>query len=330
VGQFYGGQFIEKLTAAIQSGASTRNVFNAYSPEVYQSLSDVAQDAAQAALPGWKGGYLKQEGFLAFAGNSHKSSANDDGHQAFGVSFTSSNVGYVRSLGEQSVLVTVGNVTARTDGSTFRSSGDGRNGSISLLGGFTGLDNATWHVGLGLSSLTMGGARDSLGAGKGFGRVGAKSTVLETGLETKRAIGESSYFKGRSSVAFGSTSRDGLSESGANEGLDTMTVKAKTTSYRLFDLSAELGTNVAANTEWYGSFGVQLGSASKALTASFDNDQAQVTVNANSALDSSSKVMTGFRYRDKRSNIFEVAVGGTRSWDSKTNSLARVSFYMPF
>jgi len=53
-------------------------------------------------------------------------------------------------------------------------------------------------------------------------------------------------------------------------------------------------------------------------------------VDANSALSANSKLMTGLRYRDQKGNTFEASIGGSRGWDNKTNSLANVSFFMPF
>ncbi len=335
VGQFYGGHFVECLTNAMATSNSTRAVFNAYNPELYQSLSDVSQDAAQSAMPTWKSGYVGQDAFLAFAGNSTKATVGADDHQAFGTNLTSSNVGYVRALGDVSLMLTIGNVNAKTEADKFSGSGNGLNASVSLLGRVSSLENTAWHVGLGMSSLKLDGTRTYMpgtnyATDMKYNGVGVQSTLVEAGLETKRSFGVASYVMGRTSLGMGSTNRDGFSETRAAAGLDAMTLKSTTTSYTLFDAAMEVGTKVAATTDWYGSLGLQSSGSSKQLSASYDNNQASVNVDANSALAATSKYMTGLRYRDAKGYSFEAAVGGTRGWDNKTSTQANVTFYMPF
>ncbi len=328
VGQFYGGQFVERLTSAIQAGGSTRAAFNAYNPELYQSLSDVSQDAAQSAMPAWKLGYMGKDAFMAFVGNSTKATNSSDDHQAFGTNLTSSNVGVVRALGDVNLMLTVGNVSAKTEAGAFSGSGNGMNASASLMGRVASMEGTAWHVGLGLSSLKMDGARTSYGTDFRYNSVGVQSRLAQVGLESKRGFGTSGYVMGRTSLGFGSTSRDVINETGST--LDAMSLKAVATSYTLFDGAGELGAKLSSTTDWYGSLGLQSASTSNQLSASFDNNQAQVTVDAASALNLNSKVMTGLRYRGEKGSTFEAAVGTTRSWDGKSNPQANVTYYMPF
>jgi hypothetical protein len=200
-----------------------------------------------------------------------------------------------------------------------------------LLGRFEGLSDTAWHVGLGLSTTEMSGSRDILTSRASFTDIGARSTVLSSGIETKKAFGVDSYFMGRGALSVGSTRRDGITETGGSlGGLDVMTLQATTRKYSLFDAGFEVGTRVSPSTMWYGSFDVQTGSVNKSVIASFDNGQASVDVNANSALRATSKVMTGLRFRGKDGMTFDASLGGTHSWDSKTNVLARVNVFVPF
>lgn len=328
VGQFYGGQFVERLTSAIQAGGSTRAAFNAYNPELYQSLSDVAQDAAQSAMPSWKLGYMGKDAFMAFAANSTKATNSSDDHQAFGTNLTSSNVGVVRALGDVSLMLTIGNVSAKTEAGSFSGSGNGMNASAALMGRVANMEGAAWHVGLGLSSVKMEGARTSYGTDFRYNAVGVQSTLAELGLESKRNFGTSGYVMGRTSLGFGSTFRDAVNETGST--LDAMSLKGVATSYTLFDAAGELGAKVSSTTDWYGSLGLQTASTSNQLSANFDNNQATVAVDASSALNMNSKFMTGLRYRGEKGSTFEAAVGATRSWDGKSNPQANVTYYMPF
>ena len=328
VGQFYGGQFVERLTSAIQAGGSTRAAFNAYNPELYQSLSDASQDAAQQALPAWKLGYMGKDAFMAFAGNSTKATNSSDDHQAFGTTLVSSNVGVVRALGDVNLMLTLGNVSAKTEAGAFSGSGNGMNASAALMGRIANMEGAAWHVGLGLSSLKMEGARTSYGTDFRYNAVGVQSTLAEVGLESKRDFGSVGYVMGRTSLGFGSTYRDVINETGS--AIDAMSLKGVSTSYTLFDAAGELGAKVSSTTDWYGSLGLQSASTSNQLSASFDNNQAQVTVDSASALSLNGKVMTGLRYRGEKGSTFEAAVGTTRSWDGKSNPQANVTYYMPF
>lgn len=332
VGQFYGGRFVENLTSAVANNTGTRAVFNAYSPEVYMALSDVSQDAAQAAMPSWKSSYLGQTGFMAFSAKSSKSSRAGEDQQSYGVGFNQMNVGYVRPLGNKALMFTFGDLSSvRADSKLFNGTGKGYNASASLLGRFEGLSDTAWHVGLGLSTTEMSGSRDILTSRASFTDIGARSTVLSSGIETKKAFGVDSYFMGRGALSVGSTRRDGITETGGSlGGLDVMTLQATTRKYSLFDAGFEVGTRVSPSTMWYGSFDVQTGSVNKSVIASFDNGQASVDVNANSALRATSKVMTGLRFRGKDGMTFDASLGGTHSWDSKTNVLARVNVFVPF
>ena len=332
VAQFYGGRFIENLTAAVASSSSTRDVFNAYSPEAYLALSDVSQDAAQAAMPSWKSSYIGQQGFMAFSAKSSKASRAGDDQQSYGVGFNQYNVGFVRSLGNKSLMFTFGDLSnIRADSQLFQGAGEGYNASAALLGRFEGMTDTSWHVGLGLSTMNMNGSRKILSSSASFSNVGARSTVLSTGVETKKAFGVDSYFMGRGGLSVGSTQRDRIQELGGSAGgLDVMTLQANTRKYNLFDLGFEVGTRVSPSTIWYGSLDFQNSSVNKSVTASFDNGQASVDVNANSALRATSKVMTGLRFRSTTGMSFEAAVGSTHAWDNKTNMVARVNVFVPF
>lgn len=332
VAQFYGGRFIENLTSALANSTSTRAVFNAYSPEVYQALSDVSQDAAQAAMPTWKSSYLGQQGFLAFSAKSSKANRAGADEQSYGVSFNQNNVGYVRPLDNKALMFTFGDLSnIRAESALFQGSGTGYNASATLLGRFDNLTDTAWHVGLGLSTAKMSGSRDILTNRASFATTGARSTVLSTGIETKKSFGVDSYFMGRGALSMGSTQRDQINESGGSQGgLDVMTLQATTRKYTSLDAGFEVGTRVSPTTIWYGSFDAQTSSVDKSVIASFDNGQAAVNVNANSALRATSKVMTGLRFRSKDGMTFEAAVGGTRSWDNKTNVQARMNVFVPF
>ena len=329
--QFYGGRFIENLTAAMAAGTSTKTVFNAYNPESYFSLTDVGQEAAQLALPTWKSDLQGKDQFIAFAGNSTKATRNDENRQSFGLKANHGNIGVVRDLGNRkSVLFTLGNIKANTNSNTLQSSGHGLSAAAVWMGGMDALPNGFWHVGLTHSNVDMSGSRSNLNGNATFNDVGVKTNQLDVGLETRHNFGKS-YFSGRTSLALGSTQRAGFNETGYAESLDKMSVQASRVSYNLVNIGMELGTQVGSNTTMFGSLHFQSASLNnKTVSAAFDRNQAGFNVTANSAMSSNSKLMTGLRHKYASGTVFQASVGASQSWERSTDLVGNASLTVPF
>lgn len=329
--QFYGGRFIENLTAAMAAGTSTRTVFNAYNPESYFSLTDVGQEAAQLALPTWKSDLQGKDQFIAFAGNSTKATRNDENRQSFGLKANHGNIGVVRDLGNRkSVLFTLGNIKANTNSNTLQSSGHGLSAAAVWMGGMDALPNGFWHVGLTHSNVDMSGSRSNLNGNATFNDVGVKTNQFDVGLETRHNFGKS-YFSGRTSLALGSTQRAGFNETGYAETLDKMSVQASRVSYNLVNIGMELGTQVGSNTTMFGSLHFQSASLNnKTVSAAFDRNQAGFNVTANSAMSSNSKLMTGLRHKYASGTVFQASVGASQSWERSTDLVGNASLTVPF
>ncbi len=333
VAQFYGGNFIENLTKAMAQQTSTKAVFTDYNPEVYMSLSDSAQQAANTAMPAWKSGYLGQNRAIAFTGNTVKTANSDADHQAFDIKLTTTGVGVVRTLDDSSVMLTMGTVGSRTDSTLLKSSGTGLNLGVSWLGKLPAASDMSWNLGVAYSDIKISGDRAHVTSPARFvfTGVGAKAVQAQAGLEAMHAFGAGSYLNVRSSLALGSTSRDAVNEVGAAGAIDAMAVRSASYAYTLFDVAAEVGTQISTTSTWYGSVEYQAGNSNKnAVTASFDNNQARVTIDANSAMASNSKLMTGLRYRNSKGMAFETAVGAGRGWNGTTNYLVNLNISMSF
>lgn len=331
VAQFYGGFFIEKLTQAVFSGASTKAVFNAYNPESYMALSDVGQEAAQLSVPTWKSDLQGKDQFIAFAGNSSKATKQSDHRQAFGLKANNASIGVTRDLGNQrSALFTLGNINAKADSATLQSSGQGFSAAAVLMGAMNVMPNGTWHVGVSHSDLDMSGTRKNLNGNAQFNKTGIRATQLDFGVETKHNFANA-YLMGRTSLALGSTRRDAISEVGLVNSLDTMSVNASRNSYQLFNIGMELGTQLSTNTTVFGALSFQSGSVNhKVVTAGMDGNQVRFDVDANSALSSNSKLMTGLRHKYAGGTVFQASLGATKSWERKTDMVGNVSVMVPF
>lgn len=328
VAQFYGGNFIERLTAAIGSGASTKTLYNAYNPESYLSLSDVSQAAANEALPVWKAPYENQDKLFAHASRTTYANAKDTAHQAYGLGLRSYAVGASRRVGDHTVLMTFGAVDGSTSSHYVNASGKGFNAGVSLLGAVNGWANTSWFVGLSHANLKMDGTRWAGGAR--FEDVGSSATQLQAGLEKSYAF-SSGYLKTRAALSLGSASRDRVNEIGVSSALNTMAVHADRHRYTLLDLGVEMGRQVSASTHWYGSAHYQSGKLNQStITAGFDNDQARVTVAGKSALSSNLRLMTGLRHQYSPDTSIDASIGVARGWDRSSDIQVRVGLTKSF
>lgn len=328
VAQFYGGNFIERLTAAIGSGASTKTLYNAYNPESYLSLSDVSQAAANEALPVWKAPYENQDKLFAHASRTTYANAKDTAHQAYGLGLRSYAVGASRRVGDHTLLMTFGAVDGSTSSHYVNASGKGFNAGVSLLGAVNGWANTSWFVGLSHANLKMDGTRWAGGAR--FEDVGSSATQLQAGLEKSYAF-SSGYLKTRASLSLGSASRDRVNEIGVSSALNTMAVHADRHRYTLLDLGVEMGRQVSASTHWYGSAHYQSGKLNQStITAGLDNDQARVTVAGKSALSSNLRLMTGLRHQYSSDTSIDASIGVARGWDRSSDIQVRVGLTKSF
>lgn len=331
VSQFYGGQFIEKLITASAIGtAATKAVFNAYNPEAYLSLSDVSQAATQEALPTWKSRYLNQEKLVAFAGNSINSTSRGDDHQAFGLGIKSLTVGGTRNVGDNTLMFTLGGVNSTITSNYVYSTGNGFTAGLALFGSVSMLPGTTWFTGLSVASLALDGRRNNLNGGAEFKGVNSNSNKIEVGLE-KRLQFETSYLMMRGSLALGSTNRGRVNEAGFVNTLDTMSVHSSRYGYKLMDLGLEVGNQINSTTNWYGAVHYQAGDLNKnTVTAGFDKDQALANVEAKSSLSSNAKLLTGFRHQYASDVALDASLGLARSWDGKSDALARIELSKSF
>lgn len=331
VSQFYGGRFIENLILSSASGAAaTKAVYNAYNPEAYLSLSDVSQAATQEAFPTWKSSYLNKEKLVAFAGNSIKSTSQGDDHQVYGLGIKSLTVGATRSVGQNTLIFTMGGINSTVSSKSVQSSGSGFTAGIALFGAVPSLTDTTWFTGIAHSSVDQNGRRTNLNGGTTFNGVGSDSSKLELGIE-KRIQMSNTYWMLRGSLALGTTNRDRVNENGNVDSLDTMSVHASRYGFKMMDLGLEFGNQINSKTQWYGAVNYQVGDLNKnTVKVGFDNDQAQFNVEAKSAMSANGKLSTGLRHQYSNDLSIDASIGLARSWDRQSNVLGRIELSKSF
>jgi len=327
VAQFYGGSFIERLTATMDSAGSTKALYNAYNPESYLALSDISQAAAQDALPVWKSQHANQDKLFAYASRTTRANGQFADNQSFGLGLNSYTIGASRQMGENTLLMTLGAVNSTIRGDHLSSTGHGMSAGVSLQGAAKALPNSLWFAGLSYSNMDLDGSR--LGTYR-FQDVGSASTQAQVGLESKYAIGPKSYAMTRAALALGSTSRARLNET-ANTSLNTIAIDSTRYSYKLMDLALELGSQINSHTSWYGSVTYQAGDLNKnSVTAGMDNDQARFTVTGKSAMASNSRLMTGLRHQYSPDTSIEASIGVARGWDRSNEIQANFGLIKSF
>jgi hypothetical protein len=169
-----------------------------------------------------------------------------------------------------------------------------------------------------------------LNGGARFDSVSSNSSKIEVGVE-KRVQLNSSYVMMRGALAVGSTNRGRVNESGNIDSLDTMSIHASRYGFKMMDLGLEFGNQINSATQWYGSVNYQLGDLNKnTVKAGFDNDQAQFSVEAKSAMNSNGKLLTGLRHQYSSDLTIDASIGLARSWDRQSNVLGRVELSKSF
>jgi hypothetical protein len=331
VAQFYGGRFIEKLISnSVNGAAATKAVFNAYNPEAYLSLSDLSQAATQEAFPTWKSMYQNQEKLVAFAGNSIKSTSANDDFQSFGLGIKSLTVGATRNFGQNTMMFTMGGINSTGSSKSVYSTGSGFTAGVSLIGSVPSLTDATWFTGVSYSALDINGNRQNLNGGTRFDSVSSNSSKIELGVE-KRVQLENSYVMMRGALALGETNRGRVNEIGLINSLDTMSIHASRYGFKVVDLGVEFGGQLNSSTQWYGSVNYQMGDLNNnTVKAGYDNDQAQFSVEAKSAMNANGKLLTGIRHKYSSDLTLDASIGLARSWDRLSNFLGRVELTKSF
>lgn len=329
VAQFYGGNFIEKLILASANGrVATKSVFDAYNPETYLSLSDVGMAAAQDALPLWKSQLGNTDKLFANTSTSTKANRIYADHQSYGLTMRTSSIGATRQWGDKTVVMSFGVVDPNVRSNFVQVNGNGFNTGISVYGATSALPNGIWFAGLTHADLKLKGTRSVAQAQ--FDGVSSTSTQVLAGLESRHTF-ENSYVMLRGSFAAGSAKRGQVNEVGNVSSLNTLSVYADKYNYQSVDFGVELGSQISALTNWYGSLNINSMNINKDnVTAGYDNDQAKFTVLGRSAMSTNSQLMTGIRYKYADDAMIETSIGVSRAWDKGTDMQARVGFIKSF
>lgn len=337
VAQFYGGRFVENLTAAWANDGDLDAVFERASPEVYAGLGASAQAAALNGGPKWIDGFVGERGTQgSFVDISNTSLAADDHsstQMAFGVKSANATAGFNQTVGDDlAVMVSLGSASTDLNGDYMDGTGNGLTAGVALFGKVPNSSGLSWAVGLRHSALTLDGTRATNNGLVSFEDVDASATQVSIGLEYQGGSDQTDIGL-RGSLTFGSSSSDGFSEmAGASNPLDAMAVSAVDDDYSQFDFGIRLGTQVSAMTGMFGEVDVSipLGNSVNGIAASYDAGQGAFAVNSRGLDATSFAASVGIDQKISETGTLSVSLGATNSWTKEADFKASLSARFQF
>lgn len=335
VGQFYGGRFVENLTAAWAANGDTSDVFDRASPELYAGLSASAEAAAMNSTTDWVGGFVGQDGVSGsfFDATQSHFSADDSGfeYKPFGVRSTNTNVGLNVSSSDVTFLFSFGIASTKLESGYLNGTGDGLVVAAGLVGEFAELPGTVWTAGLRHANLSMDGRRVANNGFVGFSDVGASAKQYNLGIEHNGSNGQTNYGV-RGSLELGSSKSDAFTEAAGQNTLDAMDVNEVNNSYVRFNLGTKVATEVSADTKLVGSIDISLplGSSLVNVGASYDDDQGMFGVSSRGLDATSFAGSIGIDQKISETGTLSVSLGATNNWTKEADLKASLSARFQF
>ena len=336
VDQFYGGRFVENLTASWDAGEDLSEVFNKASPEVYAGLSGSAETAAASNVRSWFRGYVGEEGqngSFFDVSRSHLSS-KDSGHefQGFGVQSTNSNVGFNISSSELSFLFTLGTASTDLSSDYVDGSGDGLVVGFSVGGELLDTPNTIWTAGVQHANLSIDGSRVANNGLVNFSDVTAEATQFHLGLEHHRDVGDTKLGV-RANLEFGSSKSDAFSETtAATNVLDTMAVESVSNDYTRLNMGLQAAHQMMSGTQLVGGFDIlmPIGSSKPSVGASYDQGQGAFEVMSSGLDEISFAPSIGVNADLSDFGVVSARIGAQNTWNGDAGFTASLSTQFQF
>ena len=336
VDQFYGGRFVENLTAAWANNEDLDAVFERASPEVYAGLGASAQAAALNAGPKWFEGFVgdrsKQGAFLDFSTTSFAADDKGGAQIAFGVDTTNVTIGFNQAISDNVALMfSLGTASTDLNSDYLNGSGDGMTAGMALVGKFPNSD-LSWQAGVRYSSLSIDGTRVANNGSVSFGTVDTTALQFNLGVEYHSEWDRSDLGL-RANLVFGTSSSDGFSETSlALNPLDAMAVNEIEDDYAQLELGARLGTKMTDATRLFGELdlSIPLSNSANGVLASYDGGQGALDVKARGLDTANVALSVGVDQKISETGVVTLSVGGGNSWGNDTDFRASLSTRFQF
>jgi fibronectin-binding autotransporter adhesin len=336
VGQFYGGRFVENLTAAWDEDGDTSAVFDKASPEVYAGLSASAEAAVMNSASDWVGGFVGKDGVTGsfFDASRSQYSADDSGleYKSFGVQSTNTNFGLNVSSSDLTFLFSLGIASTKLESDYLNGTGDGLVMGAGFVGEIANSTETVWTAGLRQAILSIDGQRVANNDLVSFSNVDASATQFNLGVEHNGSNGQVDYGL-RGNLELGSSKSNAFSETaGLTNTLDAMAVDGVKNRYARFNLGTKLASEITDGTSVVGSFDLSapLSSSLVGVGASYDDGQGKFGVNSRGLDGVSFAATIGVDHETSEQGMISARIGAENTWNGDTalsaSFSARVNF----
>lgn len=335
IAQFYGGRFVENLTAAWDADGDTSAVFDKASPEVYAGLSASAEAAAMNSASDWVGGFVGKDGVTGsfFDASRSQYTADDSGlgYKSFGVQSTNTNVGLNVSSSDLTFLFSLGVASTKLESDYLNGTGEGIVMGAGFVGEIANSTETVWTAGLRQAILSIDGQRAANNGLVSFSNVDASATQFNLGVEHNGSNGQVDYGL-RGSLELGSSKSNAFSETAGLNTFDAMAVDGVKNRYVRFNLGTKLASEITDGTSVVGSFDLSapLSSSLVGVGASYDDGQGKFGVNSRGLDGVSFAATIGVDHETSEQGMISARIGAENTWNGDTalsaSFSARVNF----
>lgn len=332
VGQFYGGRFIENLTAAWAVNGNLDAVFERASPEVYSGISAMAQSAALNAVTKWGHSFASEDAregtFVDISTTNFSADANFGAQMAYGTQTLNATVGFSQAVSDNaSVVFNIGTASTKLNGDYTVGTGQGLATGFAVVGRVPGAERLYWNSGFRYADLNAYGTRYTNNGTVAFDDVNTVATQFNIGLEYFHDTAVNS-FGVRGNLVFGHSRSDAFEEAaGVTNPLDAMSINEVRADYARLEAGMKLGTEVTDNASIFGALdaSMPLSEDPFVVGASLDNGQAAFGVNALGLDAASVSASIGVDHAISEGGRLNLTLGANNDWQGESAVNASIS-----
>jgi hypothetical protein len=336
VAQYYGGRFIENLTAAWAQDEDLNIVFERASPEAYTGFGGGAQVSATGVLPDWKVPYMVSEGqkrsFVTASNELGGAERREGRHMRFGLENQGTTVGLATGIGKTTAVFGLGLTRSELSGDHLNSDGRGVALGFSATGPIPAVSGMFWTLGVSHASLDFEGTRVTNNGEVTFDEVGARAGQVNFGAEYHR-VGAKVDLGLRMGLAIGRAISDPFDEvATADNLLDAMAVDQVKYDFTGLDLGMQVGTQVHETTRLFATLdsSLPINPEQVGVNSSYDAGQGLVAVQSRGLSAPQVAIGLGVESTIRDSGTLRLELGGTRDWRGDTVAKANVSARFDF
>lgn len=331
--QYYGGTFVEDLTAASANNRDENDVFNRASPESYAAMIGAAQLVTSQVLPQWKSSYApgadNQKFFTNFSTTEWASGDQTVGDLKFGASSGVGMVGYAMGSDMGSIVLSAGQASAKMNGDYI--SGKSNGAALGAAAVFNHSDSFSTNVGFSVSDMSFDGQRLTNNGKVDFSSVDVSASEFALGAEYSPEL-RSGALSLSAAVAFGTVNTPDFSEV-ANQTnlLNALDMSSSKNDFTRLDLGVKYASPVAGNDSLFAEVNASVHSNSGMnIEGSYDEGQAVLGVKSDGFKQTQVSAALGYQMSVSETTVATVKLGSTKDWTGKDKATGSIGLRMNF